>query len=154
MKESLCKPDRLCCNLTKLVSNRGKQFPIGGAPYPPKILLISFTRPLLLSGAILSPPIWGYRLLLAAQSKVDMERASSVSTCQRAWHVIDGTTGLGYWTHNTDGSLPMPSWTPDPMGNSMKANLYTHIHTYVEGNYYIHNFKLIILTLRLFKKTI
>ena len=48
---------------------------------------------------------------------------------QREWHGIDGTAGLGYWTHDPDGSLPLAQLErPIPWASPRRA---TSIHTYI-----------------------
>ena len=51
------------------------------------------------------------------------------SMIQCAWHGIDGTAGLGYWTHNPDGSLPFAQLErPISWASPRRA---TSIHTYI-----------------------
>ena len=46
---------------------------------------------------------------------------------QREWHGIDGTAGLGYWTHEPDGSLPLAQLECPSRGNLHKGRpLYIH----------------------------
>ena len=62
------------------------------------------------------PPTWGYRTPLAALSKVGSENACKcMSMTQSEWRGIDGTAGLGYWTHEPDGSLPLAHTYREPV---------------------------------------
>ena len=74
------------------------------------------------------PPTWGHRTPLAAQSKVGSESAlGCASTFQREWRGAVGTAGLGYWTHDPDGSLPLAQLErPIPWASPRRA---TSIHT-------------------------
>ena len=57
---------------------------------------------------------------------------------QREWRGAVGTAGLGYWTHEPDGALPLaPVGTPDPMGISRKGDLYTYIQ-YFKKHFLFH----------------
>ena len=48
---------------------------------------------------------------------------------QREWRGADGTAGLGYWTHETDGSLPLAKLErPISWASPQRA---TSIHTYI-----------------------
>ena len=51
---------------------------------------------------------------------------------QREWHGIDGTAGLGHWTHDSNGSLsPRPSWTAHSNGQLFHEGQPLYIHTYI-----------------------
>ena len=51
---------------------------------------------------------------------------------QREWHGIDGTVGLGYWTHKANGSLPLAHLDrPIPWASPGRA---TSIHTYIHSH--------------------
>ena len=52
-----------------------------------------------------------------------------VSMIHREWRGADGTAGLGHWTHETDGSLPLAQLErPIPWASPRRA---TSIHTYM-----------------------
>ena len=60
-------------------------------------------------------------------------RCASMS--QREWHGIDGTVGLGHWTHDPDGSLPLAQLElPIPLASLWRA---TSIHTFINWSYAI-----------------
>ena len=85
---------------------------------------------LLWARCVTVPPTWGHRTPLAAQSKVGSESAlGCASTFQREWRGAVGTAGLGYWTHDSDGSLPFAQLDrPFPWAIPRRA---TSIHTYI-----------------------
>ena len=51
---------------------------------------------------------------------------------QREWRGIDGTAGLGYWTHEPDGSLPLAQLERRSHGHLHKGwPLYIQTYTYI-----------------------
>ena len=55
---------------------------------------------------------------------------------QREWRGAVGTAGLGYWTHDPDGSLPLAQLErPIPWASPRRAtSIHTYIHTYMGSN--------------------